>query len=70
MANERGECSIDPKYLVPTRPVEFGTVGVIDREAFERHFGKTDQELVFENSGIVDAGVERPAVEEILILAA
>lgn len=35
---ERGEYSIDPRDLVRREPVKFGSVGVIDREAFDRFF--------------------------------
>ena len=38
---ERGEYSIDPRDLVRhTPPVEFGTVGIVDREAFNRLMGE------------------------------
>lgn len=62
---ERGEYSIDPRDLVRhTPPVEFGTVGIIDREAFESHFGPIDQ------SAIGPVRIERPAAEEIELIAA
>lgn len=41
---ERGEYSIDPKDLVKyTPPVEFGTVGIINRESFNELIGKISE---------------------------
>lgn len=49
-------------FLPVERPVEFGTVGVVNREEFDRIFRQPELDPIME--------IEIPVAEEIILLAA